>query len=97
MTGKALSAGIFALIYVYAAEVFPTNLRNVGVGSSSTVARVGGLIQPQITLTVSRARRALRLVSLCVWLVCGVCLPPSVVINLLVLRHILLGCVDFMA
>ena len=43
----------FTLIYIYAAELFPTGLRNVGVGTSSTLARIGGLLQPQMALTVS--------------------------------------------
>ncbi len=52
MLGKAFGAASFAILYVFAAELFPTCLRNVGVGSSSMVARVGGLIQPQLALMV---------------------------------------------
>ena len=52
MLGKAFGSGVFSLIYVYSAELFPTGLRNVGLGSSSTVARIGGLLQPQMALTV---------------------------------------------
>ena len=53
MLGKAFGSACFAILYVFAAELFPTVLRNVGVGSSSMMARVGGLIQPQIALIVS--------------------------------------------
>ena len=53
MLGKAVLAALFAVVYVYAAELFPTVVRNVGVGSSSMSARVGGLLQPQIGLLVS--------------------------------------------
>ncbi|KAK2176140.1 hypothetical protein NP493_680g00020 [Ridgeia piscesae] len=47
MCGKFFIAATFAVIYVYAAELFPTVVRQVGVGSSSMCARIGGLIQPQ--------------------------------------------------
>ena len=33
--GRASSIGCLALCYVYSAEVFPTVVRNVGIGSSS--------------------------------------------------------------
>lgn len=48
MTGKFFSSIVFALLYLNAAEVFPTALRTVGVGSSSSMARIGGILQPQI-------------------------------------------------
>ncbi|KAK2177908.1 hypothetical protein NP493_572g01056 [Ridgeia piscesae] len=47
MCGKFFIASTFAVIYVYSAELFPTVVRQVGVGSSSMCARIGGLIQPQ--------------------------------------------------
>ena len=53
MLGKFFGAAAFAILYVYAAELFPTVVRNVGVGSSSMCARIGGIIQPQIQLLVS--------------------------------------------
>lgn len=46
--GKFLITGSFAMIYVYAAEMFPTVVRNVGVGSSSMFARVGSMLAPFI-------------------------------------------------
>ena len=52
MLGKSISAGTFAIIYVFAAELFPTVVRNVGVGASSMSARVGGLLQPQLARLV---------------------------------------------
>ena len=33
-------------MYVYSAEIFPTVVRAVGVGSSSVFARVGGMVAP---------------------------------------------------
>ncbi|CAD5114653.1 DgyrCDS3703 [Dimorphilus gyrociliatus] len=46
--GKFFVSMAFAVIYVWAAEVFPTVVRNVGVGGSSMAARVGSLAAPQI-------------------------------------------------
>ncbi len=34
------------MVYLYAAELFPTVLRNSGVGSSSMCARIGSIIAP---------------------------------------------------
>lgn len=53
MLGKFFCSAAFAIVYVYAAELFPTVVRNLGVGSSSMCARIGGLLQPQIQLAVS--------------------------------------------
>ena len=53
MLGKFFCSAAFAIVYVYAAELFPTVVRNVGVGSASMCARIAGLIQPQVQLMVS--------------------------------------------
>lgn len=36
----------FATVYLYAGELFPTVVRNSGVGLSSTMARVGSMVAP---------------------------------------------------
>lgn len=36
----------FATVYLYAGELFPTVVRNSGVGLSSTVARIGSMLAP---------------------------------------------------
>ncbi|XP_069171909.1 organic cation transporter protein isoform X2 [Procambarus clarkii] len=50
MAGKLCITASYAIIYVVTAEIFPTVVRNVGVGSSSMVARVGGALAPYINL-----------------------------------------------
>lgn len=53
MIGKLCITASYAIIYVLTAEIFPTVVRNVGVGSSSMVARIGGALAPYINLLVS--------------------------------------------
>ncbi|GAB1868195.1 Organic cation transporter protein [Camponotus japonicus] len=48
MIGKLAITSSYGAIYVFTAEQFPTVIRNVGLGASSTFARVGGVIAPYI-------------------------------------------------
>lgn len=46
--GVTCSMMSFSTVYIYAGEIFPTVVRNIGLGSSSTFARVGSMIAPFI-------------------------------------------------
>ena len=46
--GKFGAICAFAIIYVQAVEIFPTVLRSSGIGSSSSMARVGSVLAPVI-------------------------------------------------
>ncbi|XP_054158732.1 organic cation transporter protein-like [Oppia nitens] len=46
LIGKFFITSSFVVIYVYAAEVYPTVVRQVGVGSCSVAARVGSILAP---------------------------------------------------
>ncbi|XP_035212350.1 organic cation transporter protein-like isoform X2 [Stegodyphus dumicola] len=46
MAGKLFVSASFTIVYVYSAEIFPTVARNAGIGSSSTIARIGSAIAP---------------------------------------------------
>lgn len=50
LTAKLAISASFNLLYVYSVEIFPTTLRNVGLGVSSTVGRIGAIIAPFVTL-----------------------------------------------
>ena len=54
MLGRSGIAGGWAAAQVFSAEVFPTVVRNIGVGSSSMAARVGGIVAPQIVFLVRK-------------------------------------------
>ncbi|XP_033741750.1 uncharacterized protein LOC117328333 [Pecten maximus] len=48
MLGKVGAAAAFAVIYVWSAELYPTVVRNAGMGASSSCARIGSMIAPYI-------------------------------------------------
>ncbi|KAK0182728.1 hypothetical protein PV327_000834 [Microctonus hyperodae] len=48
MIGKLAITSSYGAIYIFTAEQFPTVVRNVGLGASSTFARVGGVIAPSV-------------------------------------------------
>ncbi|XP_061193497.1 organic cation transporter protein-like isoform X1 [Saccostrea echinata] len=48
MIGKIGAAAAFAVIYVWSAELYPTVVRNVAMGASSSCARIGGMASPYI-------------------------------------------------
>ncbi|XP_072032143.1 organic cation transporter protein-like [Amphiura filiformis] len=48
MLGKFGIAGSYAIVFLYASELFPTVIRNLGVGMSSFSSRVGGIAAPFI-------------------------------------------------
>eukprot|EP00096_Caligus_rogercresseyi_P015871 TRINITY_DN8354_c0_g1_i1.p1 TRINITY_DN8354_c0_g1~~TRINITY_DN8354_c0_g1_i1.p1 ORF type:complete len:549 (-),score=48.76 TRINITY_DN8354_c0_g1_i1:34-1680(-) len=44
--GKFCITGSFAISYIYTAEIYPTLVRSMGIGTSSLFARIGGIIAP---------------------------------------------------
>ncbi|XP_078087707.1 organic cation/carnitine transporter 2-like [Mustelus asterias] len=46
MVGKLANTCAFAIIYAYTAELYPTVVRNTGVGVSLTASRLGSIISP---------------------------------------------------
>ncbi|XP_070558190.1 organic cation transporter protein-like [Ptychodera flava] len=50
MVAKLCLAAVFAIVYVYGAEIYPTVVRNAGMGVSSMSARVGSIISPYVML-----------------------------------------------
>ncbi|XP_060621213.1 organic cation/carnitine transporter 2-like isoform X1 [Anolis sagrei] len=46
MTGKFGITAAFSMVYVYTAELYPTVVRNMGVGASSMASRIGSILSP---------------------------------------------------
>lgn len=53
LTNKLAISGAFTLMYIYTAEIFPTQLRLVAIGASSFFARVGAILSPFVPLLAS--------------------------------------------
>lgn len=53
--GKFGVTAAFATVYVYAAELFPTVLRQTGLGSSSMCARIGSFLAPPVGRQLGQA------------------------------------------
>lgn len=46
--GKFFNSAAFGVAYIYSAELVPTSVRNVAVGTSSVCARIGSALAPFI-------------------------------------------------
>jgi len=53
LLGKMCLTGAFNTLYLLSTEIYPTVVRNAGMGSSSAVARIGSMIAPYIARSVN--------------------------------------------
>jgi len=49
LTGKAFITMAYNVAYLYGSEIFPTEVRNVGIGVASVMQDIGGVVAPLIT------------------------------------------------
>ena len=54
MTGKLVMAAAFATLHVYAAELFPTVIRNMGIGTACLLGSLAAIIASKIDATAVR-------------------------------------------
>ena len=71
MFGKFCISASFAVVYVYAAELFPTVIRNVGMGVATVASRVGGILCPFVVLMGEQSRSLPMFIFACMSLVAG--------------------------
>uniref|UniRef100_A0AC34PUU3 Major facilitator superfamily (MFS) profile domain-containing protein n=1 Tax=Panagrolaimus sp. JU765 TaxID=591449 RepID=A0AC34PUU3_9BILA len=50
---RAFISGAFQCVYVYTPEVYPTTLRAIGLGASSSMARLGAIVTPFVAQVAS--------------------------------------------
>ena len=43
---RAFATGAFMVVYVYTPEVYPTNVRALGIGVGTSSARIGAILTP---------------------------------------------------
>ncbi|ESO84003.1 hypothetical protein LOTGIDRAFT_107933 [Lottia gigantea] len=48
MMGRFGVSAAFAVLYIFSCELFPTEARNFGLGASSFLGRIGGIVSPYI-------------------------------------------------
>lgn len=85
LIGKFGAAAAFAIVYVYASEIFPTDYRGVGVGSCSMFARVGGMLAPLVVEMFQKAPWVTPVVFGVLGCLCGllvIMLPETVGVRL---------------
>ena len=48
--GKFGATSSFAAVYLYTAELYPTQIRSTAIGMCSMMARIGGFAAPQVCI-----------------------------------------------
>ena len=56
MIGKCGITASLAILVLYAGEIYPTTLRNEGLGLASTAGRISGMVAPFAVYLVSLPR-----------------------------------------
>ncbi|GCB61959.1 hypothetical protein scyTo_0014418, partial [Scyliorhinus torazame] len=64
MAGKFGTSSAFSMVYVHTAELYPTAVRNMGVGVGSTASRVGSIISPYIFYLGSKVEILIEITSI---------------------------------
>ena len=50
LIGKFGASASFGIVYLYTAELYPTQIRSTAVGMCSMMARIGGFAAPQVAI-----------------------------------------------
>jgi len=49
---RGVVSGVFQAAYVYTPEVYPTSMRAIGIGTCSSMARIGAMITPYVAQVI---------------------------------------------
>ncbi|CAI4228267.1 unnamed protein product [Auanema sp. JU1783] len=69
--GKFAISCSFMSLFVYASEVFPTNIRNISIGLCSVLSRIGGIMAPYVRLLATYSTSLPTLVFFTMSLIAG--------------------------
>ncbi|OXA60411.1 synaptic vesicle 2-related protein [Folsomia candida] len=56
---RGIVSGVFQAAYVYTPEVYPTSMRSIGIGTCSSMARIGAMVTPYVAQVIYKQSVAL--------------------------------------
>lgn len=62
IAGKFAMGGLFSVIFLYTSELYPTIIRNIGMGACAFWTRVGGVVAPQLIVLGTGGHKSLPLI-----------------------------------
>nr|XP_039264751.1 solute carrier family 22 member 21-like [Styela clava] len=64
MLGKLCISGVFSVVYVFAIELYPTQIRNLGLGVCFTFGRIGTISAPYVVFAGENSRREIPYITM---------------------------------
>jgi len=71
---RGIVSGVFQAAYVYTPEVYPTSMRAIGIGTCSSMARIGAMATPYIAQVLLDSSRPLAVTCYGVVAILAACL-----------------------
>ena len=57
--GKFASSAVFCALFTFSAELFPTEVRSMGVSVTSMIGRIGSVVAPFLNMLIDEPGKAL--------------------------------------
>nr|XP_039264740.1 solute carrier family 22 member 21-like [Styela clava] len=76
MLGKLCISGVFSVVYIYSTELYPTQIRNMGLGVLFAIGRIGTISAPYVVFAGENAGREIPYITIgcCTILAAVICL-----------------------